>query len=89
VVRLHASLATKWPATRSRKVADGAKIGTLVSVRANGPKSVALIGERTADITLLKVGRWVKNRILLFDLGYYAHRLFAKIGEWGGSSSPA
>ena len=84
VVRLHASLATKWPATRSRKVAAGLKVDTLVSVRANGPKSLALVGERTADIKLLKVGAWVKNRILLFDLGYYSHRLFAKIGEWGG-----
>lgn len=85
VVRLHASLATKWPAARSRKVAAGVKVDTLVSVRANGPRSVALVGERTADIKLLKVGAWVKNRILLFDLGYYSHRLFAKIGEWGGS----
>ena len=85
VVRLHASLATKWPATRSRKVAAGVKVDTLVSVRANGPKSLALVGERTADIKLLKVGVWVKNRILLFDLGYYAHRLFAKIAERGGS----
>ena len=83
-VRLHASLATKWPATRSRKVAAGVKVDTLVSVRANGPKSLALVGERTADIKLLKVGAWVRNRILLFDLGYYAHRLFAKIAERGG-----
>ncbi len=84
MVRLHASLATKWPATRSRKVAAGVKVDTLVSVRANGPKSLALVGERTADVKLLKVGAWVKNRILLFDLGYYSHRLFAKIAEWGG-----
>lgn len=84
VVRLHASLATKWPATRSRKVAAGVKVDTLVSVRANGPKSIALVGERTADIKPLKVGAWVKSRILLFDLGYYAHRLFAKIAERGG-----
>ncbi|MGI0129592.1 MAG: IS4 family transposase [Thermoplasmata archaeon] len=84
VVRLHASLATKWPATRSRKVAAGVKVDMLISVRANGPKSLALVGERTADVKLLKVGAWVKNRILLFDLGYYAHRLFAKIAEWGG-----
>ncbi|MCL4308646.1 MAG: hypothetical protein M1126_04700 [Candidatus Thermoplasmatota archaeon] len=26
----------------------------------------------------------MKTRILLFDLGYYAHRLFAKIGGRGG-----
>lgn len=85
VVRLHASLATKWPATRSRKVAAGVKIDTLVSVRANGPKTLALVGERTAEVKLLRVGPWVKNRILLADLGFYSHRLFAKIAENGGS----
>jgi IS4 transposase len=84
VVRLHASLATKFPATRSRKVAAGVKIDTLVSVVANGPKSVALVGERTADVKCLRLGPWVKGRILLADLGYYAHRLFAKIDEHGG-----
>lgn len=84
VVRLHAALATKWPVTRSRKVAAGVKVDVLVSVRANGPKTVALVGERTHDVKLLRVGRWVKNRILLADLGYYSHRLFARIGENGG-----
>ncbi len=84
VVRLHAALATKWPATRSRKVAAGVKVDVLVSVRANGPKTVALVGERTHDVKLLRVGTWVRNRILLADLGYYSHRLFARIGENGG-----
>ena len=45
------------------------KVDTLVSVRANGPKSVALVGERTHEVKLLRVGPWVKNRILLADLG--------------------
>ncbi|MGI0129771.1 MAG: IS4 family transposase, partial [Thermoplasmata archaeon] len=85
VVRLHASLATKWPATRSRKIAAGVKVDTLVSVRANGPKTVALVGERTPEVKLLRVGPWVKNRILLADLGFYSHRLFVKIVENGGS----
>ncbi len=69
VVRLQASFATKRPATRSRKVATGVKVDLLVSVCANGPKSVALVGERTHDVKLLRLGAWVKNRILLADLG--------------------
>jgi putative transposase len=85
VVRLHAKLATLWPATRSKKVAAGVKVDTMISVRAHGPKSLALVGERTPDVKLLRPGPWVKNRLLLFDLGYYSHRLFAKIGENGGS----
>ena len=84
VVRLHASLAKKFPATRSRKVAAGLKVDALVSVVANGPKSLALVGERTADIKTLRPGPWLKGRILIADLGYYSHRLFAKIAEYGG-----
>jgi putative transposase len=44
VVRLHAKLAMLWPATRSRKVAAGVKVDTLLSVRAHGPKTLALVG---------------------------------------------
>ena len=84
VVRLHASLATKFPATRSRKVAAGLKVDALVGVCANGPKNVALVSERTADVKTLRVGAWVKGRILLADLGYFCHRLFARIHENGG-----
>ncbi len=84
VVRLHASLAKKFPATRSRKVAAGLKVDALISVCANGPKSVALVGERTADIKTLRLCPWDRGRILLADLGYYSHRHFAKIAEHGG-----
>jgi hypothetical protein len=41
-----------------------------VSVAANDPKSGALVGERAADAKCLRLGPWVKGRILLADLGY-------------------
>jgi putative transposase len=84
VIRLHAKLASKWPATRSTKVAAGVKIATLVSLRANGPHRVELHGERTAEIATLKVGAWVKDAILIMDLGFYKHQVFARIEENGG-----
>ena len=43
-----------------------------------------MVGERTPDVKLLRPGPWVKGRLLLFDLGYYSHRLFAKVSENGG-----
>ena len=85
VFRLHAKLAKKWPATRTRVPAAGVKVGTLLSVIANGPKRVAIYGERTGEIHTLRVGPWVKDRLLLFDLGFYKFQLFARIGENGGS----
>lgn len=85
VIRLHASLAKRWPATRSRVVAAGIKVGLLISAVANGPKSVTIHSERTPEIKTLRVGPWVKDHILLFDLGFYKFQLFAKIKEYGGS----
>jgi putative transposase len=83
-VHLPSPLTKKFPVTRSRKLAAGLKGGPLVSVCASGPKSVALVGERTADIWALRLGPWVRGRILLADQGYYSHRPFAKIAEHGG-----
>jgi len=84
IIRLHESLAEKWPAVRSRKVAAGVKVGLLVSAVADGPKRIAIYGERTSDIKTLKIGPWMKNRIILLDLGFYKHQTFARIAENGG-----
>jgi len=84
IIRLHKALAKKWPAARARKVAAGVKVGVLVSAVANSMKTVSLFGERTHDIKTLRIGPWVKNRILLIDLGFYKHHVFTRIVENGG-----
>jgi putative transposase len=68
IIRLHESLAAKWPATRSRKAAAGAKVALLTSAIANSPKSLSILPENTSDLKTLKAGPWVKDIILLFDL---------------------
>ena len=87
IVRLHSSLADKFPAARTRTVAAGVKIGVMVSAVANGPKTVALYSERTAEIKTLKIGPWIKDRILLVDLGFYKNQMFARVEENGDISS--
>lgn len=84
VIRLHEKLAKQFPATRARKVAAGVKVSLLISAVANGPKKVAIFGERTPEAHTLRVGPWVKDRILLVDLGFYKFQLFARIAENGG-----
>ncbi len=84
IVRLHESLSKKWPATRTRKVAAGVKVSLLVSAVADGPKRVALCAENKSELKTLRIGPWVKNRILLIDLGFYKHQIFAKIKDNGG-----
>lgn len=84
IIRVHESLAKKWPAVRTRKAAAGIKVSLLVSAVANGPKTIALRSENTAEIKTLKIGPWIKDRILLIDLGFYKHQMFARIDENNG-----
>ena len=84
IVRLHESLSKKWPATRTRKTPAGVKVGLPVSAVSDGPKRVALCAENTNELKTLRIGPWVKDRILLIDLGFYKHQLFARIKENGG-----
>lgn len=84
IIRLHESLADEWPATRSKRVAAGIKVSFLTSAIANGPKSISILPENTSEVKTLKIGPWVKNIILLVDLGFYKYQLFSRIAENGG-----
>src|SRR5659263_457669 len=50
IIRLHKSLAKKWPAARSKTIAAGVKVGMLVSAIANSPKSIGIYPERTNEL---------------------------------------
>ncbi len=84
IVRLHKALAKKWPAARSRTVAAGVKVSALISAIADGPKRIGIYAESTNELKTLRVGPWIKDRVLLIDLGFYKHQLFARIKENGG-----
>lgn len=84
VLRLHESLAKKWPATRSRKAAAGVKLSAVLSVVANSAKAVRLFGERMSEVKTLRIGAWVKDRVLLIDLGFFKYGVFDRIQRNGG-----
>lgn len=84
IIRLHEKLAKKWPAARAKKLAAGVKVATLISAIANGPKNISLFAERTNELKTLRIGPWIKDRILLIDLGFYKYQLFTRIQEYGG-----
>lgn len=85
IIRLHESFAKVWPAARSKKIAAGIKVSTLISAVSAGPNRVEIFAERKSEIKTLKLGRWVKGRVLLMDLGFYKHQALARIKENGGS----
>jgi len=84
VIRLHESLAKLWPAARSKKIAAGLKLSCVVSAVADGVKTVRIFSERTAEVKTLRLGAWLKDRILLTDLGFFSYNSFDKIERYGG-----
>lgn len=81
VVVLHEALRSFLPGTRHPAAA---KISAILSVRANSIRSLTITAEKKADVKVLKIGSWIKDNLLLFDLGYYKFALFAKIEGLGG-----
>lgn len=84
VVRLRDLLASAFPACRTNHTAAAAKLHVVMSVLGCGPRSVKITGERTHENNVLRVGKWVEGRLILFDLGYYDYQLFDCIRRNGG-----
>lgn len=84
VVRLHDALARRYPACRTNHTQAAAKLHVVLNVRGAGPQSVKVTSERVHDGPVLRAGRWVAGRLLLFDLGYFRYQLFDAIGRQGG-----
>ena len=86
VISIHKLLADKFPACRNNlnDTRASLKLHLVMSVFGASPRMVQLFSERTKELKMLKVGKWVEGRLLLFDLGYYMFSLFERIGRNGG-----
>lgn len=84
VIRLHDFLAKLFPACRTNHTLAALKIHLLLSVTGAGGQSVRITAERAHDGPILRVGPWVRGRLLLFDLAYFKYQLFARIDQNGG-----
>lgn len=84
VVTLHDLLEKAYKACRTNHSKAALKLHLVISVLAAGPRCVQLLSERAKEVQQLKVGPWVRNRLLLIDLGYYSFNLFERIDRNGG-----
>jgi putative transposase len=84
VIRLHDLLQKAFPACRTNHTQAALKAHVILSVTGRGPASVKVTSERVHDGPVLRAGRWVKDRLLIFDLGYYRFQLFSCIDRQGG-----
>jgi IS4 transposase len=79
VIKLHDALAKAFPGCRTNNAPASAKLHAVMSVKGRGKSTVTLTNGRVHDRRKLIVGDWVKDRLLLFDLGYYHFQLFRNI----------
>jgi IS4 transposase len=84
VVRLHQMLAKAFPACRTNHTKAALKAHVIMSVRGDGKQSIRVTSERAHDAPVLRVGPWLKDRLLVFDLGYFSDNLFARVHANGG-----
>lgn len=84
VIRLHDLLKRAFPACRTNHTLAALKMHTVLSVHGAGPRSIKITSERVHDGPVFQVGKWVKDRLLVFDLAYFRFQLFSCIARNGG-----
>ena len=77
IIRLHDKLAEQYPGARGKAEL---KIHTATGITGN-TKSITIYSGKTAEIKTMRIGPWVKDNILLFDLGYFKYELFSRIRD--------
>jgi IS4 transposase len=75
IITLHDKLAKKFPGSRHKAEL---KIHTAIGLTGN-TKSIGIFSGNTAEINTIRIGPWIKDHILLFDLGYFKYELFSRI----------
>jgi IS4 transposase len=68
-------LAKQFPGARHKAEL---KIHTAIGLTGNN-RSIGLFSGNTAEVKTIRIGPWLKDHILLFDLGYFKYELFSRI----------
>jgi putative transposase len=78
ILRLRDLLADAFPGSRTNHSKAAAKVHAVMSATAWGA-SIKITAGRCSDVRTLTIGRWVKNKLLLLDCGYFSYGLFESI----------
>jgi IS4 transposase len=84
LIRLHNALEAHYPSVFTHYMRASAKLNVVMNVFGRGAKTVRLTHGSRHELRLLECGPWMRNRLLIFDLGYFQGVLFANIGKQGG-----
>lgn len=84
LIQLHKSLAGRYPSVFPNKVGAAAKLHVVINVAGRSARSVQLTAGSRHDSTILKVGSWVRSKLLILDLAYRKGLLYKRIADYGG-----
>jgi IS4 transposase len=84
LVRLHAGLKKQYPSVWTNHTEASAKLTIVTNVVGRGPKTLTINPGSRSDVHLLGPGKWLRGRLIIFDLGFYQARLFKSIDDHGG-----
>lgn len=85
VVRLHSSLQKTLPGSRTNHSPAALKVHLVHKVTGAGVGKIKITNGRRSDVKTLKLGPWIKDSLLLIDLGYYDFAKFSRVTKLGGS----
>lgn len=84
VLRLHDMLSRLYPANRINHTQAAAKLHLVYSVLGVSEQRIRLTGERKHESSVFTAGPWVRDCLLLFDLGFFKYALLDRIDQHGG-----
>jgi putative transposase len=84
LLRLHDALARYYPSIWTNYMKASAKLHVVINVAGRSAQSVHLARGSRQDVRLLKIGQWVRGKLLIFDLGYSKGLLLRNIDRLGG-----
>jgi putative transposase len=84
ILRLHNALEEHFPSIWRHYMRASAKLNVVMNVAGRGPKRLRLAAGCTHDLHLLTPGRWMRGKLMIFDLAYFQCEMFAAIGQQQG-----
>lgn len=84
LLRLHDALEPFYPSVFTHYMKASAKLTVVMNVIGRGARTVGLSHGSCADVHLIEAGRWMKGKLLLFDLGFFRVPLSLEINRQHG-----
>jgi putative transposase len=84
LIGLHEVLKDAYPSVWTNHTKASAKLAVVINAMGRSTKSIKVAHGSCHDTHMLKAGKWMKGRLLIFDLGYFQVAMFNEIVRQSG-----